>query len=94
MRWITHGPIAWGIPHRLPGDLPGKFTQRRCNGHVNISAACRSRDSQKPSERLSLVTPELAHWMQLDLGTVQLVDKAGGDNCFKSMDARYPMVSL
>ena len=24
----------------------------------------------------------------------QLVDKAGGDNCFKSMDARYPMVSL
>jgi iron complex transport system substrate-binding protein len=24
----------------------------------------------------------------------QLVEKAGGDNCFKSMDARYPMVSL
>jgi iron complex transport system substrate-binding protein len=24
----------------------------------------------------------------------QLVDKAGGDNCFKAMDARYPMVSL
>ncbi len=24
----------------------------------------------------------------------QLLGKAGGDNCFKSMDARYPMVSL